>query len=140
MRNSILCFALLAAFATPVASHATTFNFNAVGSAVGYSGTGTLTGTSNGDGSFTITGITGPGTNGIIPVNGYSGNDNLLFPNATSLVDGHGLGFYDTMGNTGFDLLIYSYAPEPDALYLNDTDGFSETTGVTFSVAATPEP
>ena len=88
--------------------------------------TGVLTTTALTDGAYTIIGITGSRTAngitesiaGILPVNGFSGNDNLLFPNSPFL-DGNGFSFYltgaggdDGKGdvNVYYDSMVGSYS------------------------------
>lgn len=85
-----------------VAARADDFTFTINGSAndpssmATYSGVGTFSGTeTNVPGTYRITSISGTNTNGLIDVNGYGGNDNLLMPNQGTFVDTSGIAFYD---------------------------------------------
>lgn len=137
-------FALLSALALPLAAHADTFTLT--GSGGGFSGSATLTATNNGNGSFTITAISGSGVaSGIslIAKGGFDGNDNLLFPTASSVLDTNGFAFADTVGNTSFQVDVAAALNGGYQAYFLDNDGDSATLPVTFSVAgapATPEP
>lgn len=125
------------------------------------------------DGSYLITDINGTGgyglgVTGLIPVGLFNNgvgqtpatNDNLLFPgNTTGLVDANGFAFTDNLGDTDFQVDVYSTGGGNYAAYLLDNDGFAETIPVTLdvtviqadpvfsiafkgvpAVAATPEP
>ncbi|HEX4155931.1 MAG TPA: PEP-CTERM sorting domain-containing protein [Acidobacteriaceae bacterium] len=105
------------------------------GSGGGFSGSGTLYATSNGDGSYTITGIAGTGVTGLLGPGQFNGNDNQLFPDATPVLDANGLGFTDTMGDTDFDVdLGWSSAMDSYAAYIVDSDGVQMEIPVTFSL------
>lgn len=141
MHSFRITLALLSALAVPAAAHASTFNFTATGSGGGFSGSGMLAATANGGGSYTISGISGTGITGIIPPGNFDGNDNLLFPASTTLVDTHGFAFSDTQSNTGFKVDIFSTGtPGAYEAYFLDSDGFSNHVPVTFSVASSPVP
>ena len=88
-------------------ANADVFNFNAQGSAGGFSGSGTLTANANGDGSYTVVGITGPGVTGLIGPGQFESNDNLLFPGQTALLDSNGVSFTDVMGAISYDVNIF---------------------------------
>ncbi len=126
-----------------LSARADTFNFSAQGSAGGFSGSGTLDTKSNNNGSFLITGISGPGVTGLIAP-GVFGNDNLLFPNASSLLDSHGFSFTDVDSGDGtkYSVEIFSNGSGYSA-FLSSFDG-QVTLPVAFSiapaVAVTPEP
>ncbi|HEY4379281.1 MAG TPA: PEP-CTERM sorting domain-containing protein [Acidobacteriaceae bacterium] len=141
MRFLLSTFALLGALALPAAAHADTFAFTATGSGGGFSGSGTFDASSNGNGSFTITGISGTGITGLIAPGLFDNNDNLLFPNAASLVDTKGFAFTDTQGNTSFKVDIFSVMGGYNANFL-DSDGVNATIPVTFRLTntTTPEP
>ena len=135
--------ALLSTLALSAAAHAATFDFAATGSGGGFSGSGTFIASANGGGSYTITGISGTGITGLLQAGNFDGNDNQLFPTSASLVDTHGFAFTDVMGNTGFNVDIFSNGPGTYEANFLDTDGFSATLPVTFSLtntSATPEP
>lgn len=141
MRIFLSTFALLSVLSLPAAAHADTFDFTATGSGGGFSGSGTFLASSNGNGSFTINGISGTGITGLVPPGTFDMNDNLLFPTSTSLVDGKGFAFTDTQGDTGFTVDIFSVAGGYDANFL-DNDGVRATLPVTFQLTntTTPEP
>ena len=124
-----------------VAAQAESFDFTASGSAGGFSGSGVLTTSANSDGSYTISSITGPGVTGLLPVQSFGNNDNLLFPGSDSLVDAGGFSFADVMGNTAYRINLYSTAGGY-AVHLLDSDGFDQRQDVAFNVTpvATPEP
>lgn len=133
---------IVAAFCVVSFAHADVFNFNAQGSAGGFSGSGTLTTDSNGDGSYTVIGITGPGVTGLIDPGQFQFNDNLLFPGEASLLDEEGFSFTDVMGDTSYDVNIF-YDSDSAAYFtiLEDADGNGQFLDTTFSVSAvTPEP
>jgi hypothetical protein len=135
--------ALLGALALPAAAHASTFDFTASGSGGGFSGAGTLAATANPDGSYSITGISGPGIGSLIQPGMFDGNDNLLFPGLTdALVDSHGFAFTDAQGDTGFKVDIFSTGAGGYEAFFLDSDGFSNHIPVSFSLAnpAVPEP
>ena len=111
-----------------------------VGSGGGFSGSGTLTTVSNGDGSYTITAISAAsaGVGGLYTPGTFNGNDNLLFPSAASLVDGNGFAFADTQGNTGFMVDILADASSSTgytAAYL-DSDNDAGSVDVTLSLSS----
>ena len=105
MRILLLASSFLILILTPLA-HASTI----IGSGGGFSGSGTLTTVSNGDGSYTITSITGAssGVGALFAPGSFHGNDNLLFPSAASVVDGQGFSFSDTQGDTSFSVDIFA--------------------------------
>lgn len=133
--------ALLGALAIPAAAHADTFNFSAMGSSGPFSGSGTLTASSQGGGAYLISAITGTGVTGLISPDGFHGNDNLLFPAATPTLDSHGFSFTAVDGPDHYKVNIFSDDPAYFA-YLEDEDHFTQTVPVDFSLAATgvPEP
>ncbi len=137
MRLHVLltCAVLLSA---SCACHADSFTFSASGVTNPFSGSGTLTASDNGDGSYTITGVSGPGVTGLI---NFANNDNLLFPTQDPILDPNGFSFFDQMGNTGYDVNIYANGVDQYSALLVDTDGFSQVVPIDFSVSAvTPEP
>jgi hypothetical protein len=117
-----------------MAAHADPIN-PVTGSAGGFSGSGTLVTTSNGDGSYTIIDISGTGVTGLIAPGGFNFNDNQLFPSSSSVVDGNGFAFTDTQGNTSFQIDLYSSAGSY-FIYLLDNDGYSTTVPVDVSVSS----
>jgi hypothetical protein len=147
MRSFLPALALLsaaslatAAYASPINPYATPL-YSGSGSGGGFSGSGTFVTTSNGDGSYTIQSLTGDASSGIgslIGPGGFNNNDNLLFPNGGSLVDGSGFSFTDTQGDTGFDVDIFSNTNGQYFAYLYDSDGFSDTIPVTFTLSESP--
>ena len=131
MRFILPALALLVASIFPVTAHANPIS----GSAGGFSGTGTLVTTSNGDGSYTIVDISGTGVTGLIGVGGFNGNDNQLFPTGSSVVDGSGFSFNDVLGNTGFQVSIFSVGAGQYDLYLVDSDGYTTTLPIDLTVS-----
>jgi PEP-CTERM motif len=143
MQNSLSILALLSALALPAAAHAATFDFTAVGSAAGFSGSGSFVATAGPSGSFTINSISGTGITGLVAPGGFDGNDNLLFPASSTLVDTHGFAFTDVQGNTSFTVDIFSTGTGAYSADILDNDGVRGTVPVTFSLvntSATPEP
>lgn len=143
MRFSLLPLAL-SVLLLPPAARAANFTFSSVGSGGGFSGSGTLTTSANGDGSYTVTGITGTGVIGLISTNpGFFGNDNLLFPTASRLVDVNGFAFTEAAPGLTISVNIFSTVAGYEAITL-DSDGDYIDTPVTFTLtpaaAPTPEP
>ena len=126
-----------------VLSKAETFGFSAVGSGGGFSGSGVLTAANNGNGSYSISAISGTGVTGLLATNTFFTNDNLLFPNASRLVDVAGFSFTTLTGGQSFMVNIFSNLTGYEALVL-DVDGDLTDTPVNFTlstnVSATPEP
>ncbi len=118
-----------------VTAKADTFNFTITGTGGMFSRSGTLIATSNGNGSFLVTDITGPGVLGLIPPNDPFRNDNLLFPNANRLVDNNGIGFF---GNFGLaDLFSTSAGYRVRGIDLQNN---TFNVPVDFTLTSTPEP
>jgi hypothetical protein len=141
MHSLRITLALLSALALPAAARATTFDFTATGSGGGFSGSGIFVAIADGGGTYTITGISGTDINTLFAPGGFNGNDNLLFPTSTSLVDSHGFSFTATQGNTSFDVNIFSTGAGVYDAHFLDNDGSSATLPVTFSLASpVPEP
>ena len=134
--------ALLSVLALPAAGYAATFDFTAVGSGGGFNGTGSFVATPGSGGSYLITGITGTGIDSLIAPGGFGGNDNLLFPGGSSLLDTKGFAFTDTMTTTNFKVDISATGKGGYQAYLVDSDGVTETIPVTFTLVgtSTPEP
>jgi hypothetical protein len=140
LSNLFLPAILFVAAFFPFAARANSITSNPVtGSAAGFSGSGTLIATDNGNGSSTITSISGTGINGLIPTGTFNSNDNLLFPGNSALVDTSGFSFTDVQNTTAFQVNLFASNGNYYA-YLLDSDGFSETVPVTFAVgpASTP--
>ncbi len=138
-----LPFTLFAGLAFTAAAHADSFtvNFSANGGSI--AGTAIILATPNGGNSFLAYNITGPDIGPIIGVNGINGNDNIIFPNPTDLVDTHGIGFYYNDLGTLLNVDVYENANGFFAYY-TDANGLTGTNplGVTLvpTLAATPEP
>lgn len=143
MRYSSLLssLALLSVLAVSASAHANTFNFSAVGSSSGFSGSGVLTTSPQAGGGFLISDITGTGVTGLIAPGGFNGNDNLIFPLSDPNLDSHGFSFTEINGPDHYDVNIFNDGTGYFA-YLDDEDNFTQTVPVTFSLttAATPEP
>jgi len=71
LRLSFLSLALSGLLLLPAAAQADTFNFNAIGSGGGFSGSGVLTASNNGDGSYTINAMSGSSITGLIVADGF---------------------------------------------------------------------
>lgn len=142
MRTILTAFALLSALTLPAVARADTFDFTAIGSGGGFSGTGTLVAAPNGDGSYTINGISGTGITGLVPPGNFDKNDNLLFPTASSYVDSKGFAFTDTMSTTNFTVDISAATGGGYQAFILDNDGFSATIPVIFTLtnSTVPEP
>jgi len=140
----LLPVALLSTLALPLAAHADTFTIS--GSGDGYSGSAVLTATNNNNGSFTITGISGAGSAlgiSLIGPGGFDGNDNLLFPTGSSVLDAKGFAFSDTVGDTSFNVDVSAILGGGYQASFLDNDGDSATLPVTLNLASgapTPEP
>jgi hypothetical protein len=116
----------------------------AAGLDVGLSGNGEVTGTLESNGSVLVTSISGTvdGSNitGVVRVNGFLGNDNLIFPTATSpagtpLVDGQGFAF---MLANGQDVQIFGDGLPAGIFEIEGTNS-NGATELTLT-AAVPEP
>jgi hypothetical protein len=142
MRTLLTAFALLSVLVLPAVARADTYDFTATGSGGGFSGTGTFVASPNGDGSYTITGISGTDITGLVLPSHFDNNDNLLFPTAPSYVDSNGFAFTDTMSTTAFTVDISSATGGGYQAYFLDNDGFSATVPVIFTLTNTtiPEP
>ena len=142
MRSSSLSLALSGFLLLPLFARAETFNFSAVGAGSGFSGSGVLEATGNANGSYTITGISGTGVTGLVAP-GVFGNDNLLFPNASRLVDVLGFAFTTVTAGESYTVNLFSNLTGYEAFTL-DADGNYSDTPVSFALAssagATPEP
>ena len=138
MRLRTLC-SILFALSLGIAARADTFSYMLNGGASGFSGTGTLTGTSVSPGVYLITGITGTNVTGLISPGGFNGNDNLFSPNTSQLFDSQGLGFVDQNNGGVFQVDLFNNGGF-FATVLNT--GTTVTVPVTFSATptVTPEP
>ncbi len=142
MRTSLFATVLALGLAVPTLAHADTFTFSASGGGGGFNGSGNFVATNNNNGSYTITAISGTGITGLIAPGGFNGNDNMLFPGSSSLVDSKGFAFTDLMGNTAFKVDIFAVGTGSYDAFFLDSDGFSQTIPVTLTLAntTTPEP
>ena len=138
LRTCLLAAATFFA-ALPVAAHADTVNFTISGSADGFSGSGVLTTTLDGSGSYLITGITADGVTGLIAPGGFNGNDNLLFPSDPLVFDSNGFSFSAANGPDQFDVNVFSNGTGYSAFF-RDEDGFTATVPVSLEISAVPEP
>ena len=125
------------------AARADTFTYSISAPSVQYDGVGTITATAQGDGSYLISGITGAGMGGLLGLGAFSGNDNLLLPAATTLVDSNGFAFTQVAGGDTFNVDVYSSGGNQFA-FLQDAYGYASSIPVTFvltsETAVTPEP
>jgi hypothetical protein len=124
---------------------------------VGISGSGTFTAAflnSNNGGTFQVTHMTGTADGmaivEVLPLGGYSSNDNLLFPNASAELDFAGLAFtvtdgqafnlyFDTNSTGQFNCGQVGYCLlGPGSV---GTEGSTDATAaITFAASAVPEP
>ena len=122
---------LLFVFILVPGAHAGTIS----GQGGGFSGSGTLTTSSNGDGSDTITGIAGSGFGALFTPGGYQQNDNQLFPGTANLVDSNGFAFTYTEGDTNYDVDILSSGSGTYAADFTDLDSnLLSSVAVTFNL------
>lgn len=146
MSFSLVSVAVCGLALLSVAAKADTFNFSAVGS--GFSASGTLTATSNGNGSYTINGVNGTGISGpVADPNYYTSPDNQLFPSAARMLDVSGFDFTDNIGGVPYLVNLYNDNSASGFSYFADLYSSSNiSTGnvVSFTVApavaVTPEP
>lgn len=123
---------LLATFVVlPLTASAT--SYTASGSGDGYSGSGTITASSQADGSYLITGLSGTGFDSLFAPGGFNGNDNLLFPTGSDYVDASGFSFTVTEGEDTDNVDIFLGSSGYEA-YIVDEGGNAETIPVTFSL------
>lgn len=107
--------------------------FPVTGGGGGFSGSGVLTATNLGGGTYEITGISGTGVTGLVSTNpGYRGNDNLLTPNSDAALDEHGFAFSDTMGDTAYTVDLFSSGAGSYAAWVLDSDGIEQQIAVDF--------
>jgi hypothetical protein len=141
-RTCLLAVATIFASAS-LAAHADTIDFTISGSAGGFGGSGVLTTTLDGSGSYLITGITATGVTGLIAPGGFNGNDNLLFPSDPLVFDSNGFSFSATDGSDQFDVNVFSNGTGYSAFF-RDQDGSTGTLPVTLqldtSASPVPEP
>jgi hypothetical protein len=144
---ALMAVALLPIVATiaPASAAVETFDFTltgvpAQGQSAGPSGSGTITGTLETNGSVLVTGITGTVDGQSIDGLSHSlGEDQLIFPTSTEVVDGNGLGF--SVGTAGETVGIFESSNKTPAGVFEDVAsnarvGFGEFT----LTAAVPEP
>jgi hypothetical protein len=144
---ALMAVALLPIVATiaPASAAVETFDFTltgvpAQGQSAGPSGSGTIMGTLETNGSVLVTRITGTVDGQSIDGLSHSlGEDQLIFPTSTDVVDGNGLGF--TVGTAGETVAIFESSNKTPAGVFEDVAsngpvGFGE-----FALtAAVPEP
>lgn len=121
-----------------VAAHAAT-SYPVSGSVDGFSGSGTLYASDNGrsDGTYTITGIDSSGVTGLISAGGFHANSNQLRPGASPVLDGGGLAFTATLGDTGFEVDLFGNPDGSYGAHILDSDGVTLDDAATF-VLGTP--
>ncbi|HVI11006.1 MAG TPA: hypothetical protein VND65_22160 [Candidatus Binatia bacterium] len=99
----ILPLAAQKAYAGPVSTY-----FDISWSSTYGNGSGIFATTDEGGGTFLMTTIMGGGQAGdpiqLLAVNGYSGNDNLLFPFQTGMLDSGGFSFVNELTNIDYNI------------------------------------
>lgn len=143
MRFPMVCKALCAAACAtalmPAAAKADTFKFSVTAPGGGFSGTGFVSALSNGDGSFTINGISGTGITGLVAI-GDDGNDNLLFPKNQRLLDVNGFAFTGLIGGVSSTINIFSTVSGYEEFAFDSFGGYYDN-AVSFTASqVTPEP
>ncbi|MBE7158081.1 MAG: hypothetical protein INR62_06540, partial [Rhodospirillales bacterium] len=93
------------------------------GGTADFSGSGTLTARSLGDGRYRITDITGPGVTGLLDRRAYRRNDNILLPDQETLLDSDGFAFTDVQGDTGYTVKLFASGANAYGGYVLDSDG-----------------
>ena len=138
-----LSFALSSLLLLPLAAHAESFTISATVN--GSTSTGILTGTSNGDGSYLITGVSGLGLPGSAPVsvvspaNSIFGADDLLFPTQARLFDVSGIELSGIFGTANLFSTVSSYEVQGIDASGDFYDAFPVSVALTSSTV-TPEP
>ena len=106
----------------------------------GVSGSGVLTASDNGDGSYTIVSLSGTGVFGLLGYHVFNGNDNLLFPSRSTVLDGSGFSFEDSDGDTPYDVNLYATGSGTYAAHVLDLDPDGQATNpdpaVTFQLGS----
>lgn len=121
--------------AAPLAAKADSFHFTLT-DAGGYSGTGVLTGTSNSDGSYSLTGISGTGITGFAVLYDF-GADDLLFPKNSRAVDVEGIQFTALVGGVSASVNLFSTVSGYEEQTLDALGNYTDN-AATFTL--TPEP
>ena len=131
--------AVVALSTATLSARANSFGFTAKGIGGSFATSGVLTTTPAASGAYLVTSVTGTGVLNLIGLGGYHGDENLIYPTASNLLDGRGFAFVDSTGDGPFDVDLFQSAGEYFAS-LSD-DEFSETIPASLDVAAiTPEP
>jgi hypothetical protein len=138
MHRLITSLTLLGGLAFTAIAHADTFtvNFSANGGAI--SGTALITATAQSGvpGSFLASNVTGPGIGPIILADGINGNDNIIYPNPTDLLDAHGIGFY--YDDAGIPLNVDAYETANGFFaYFTGPNGLTGTTPLDLTLTPT---
>lgn len=144
MRCLALSLALSGVLLAPCLAKADSFTVSITSVALGVSTVGTLTGSGNSDGSFTITNITGSDITALIaPYDPSFGNDNLLFPTQTRLFDVNGLGFTGVFSGRQLSIDLFSTVSGYEAFATDALGNFYDapaTASLASVTAVTPEP
>lgn len=133
MRFLLSAATLILAALFPVVAHANPV-YPIFGGAGGFSGSGTFTAASNGDGTYTVVGISGTGVTGLLSPGAFNGNDNQFFPGTSNVFNTSGFSFTAAQGNTNFEINIASNGAGSYFLYLFDSDGYSTTLPINLTV------
>ena len=140
VRNLLFFVAIMGVLALPLRAHADTFSFEI--SVDGINSSGLFTTVANGNGSDTITSISGEYITGLLQSGQFNKSDNLLFPNGTSLLDHQGVAFSGNIYGEAFDADVYSTGANAYAIYFQ-VPGSSGVIPASFhatDITSTPEP
>lgn len=109
------------------------------GSYEGISGSGTLTASQKGNGSYLISSMTGTGVTTLLPTGTINHNDNLLYPGQTPALDGQGFAFTEVMSGETYTVdLLYLTSGDLTgyAAYAVDAAGNADLEAIDFTLGA----
>ncbi|MGI4758437.1 MAG: PEP-CTERM sorting domain-containing protein [Janthinobacterium lividum] len=144
MRRLSVLLAFSGLLLVPYCASADTFKVSINSSTLGVNTVGTLTGSSNNNGTFAITGISGTGITGLIAAgDALFGNDNLLFPTGSRLFDVNGIAFTGIFSGQALQFNLFSTVSGYEALAFNAVGNFYDvpaTASLAATTTVTPEP
>ena len=144
MRFLTLPLVLSGLLLVPTLASADSFNIAIGSTALGINTSGTLTGNSNNDGTFTITSFTGIGITGLIAAGDpFFGNDNLVLPTQSRLFDVNGFAFTGMFSGQALSVDIFSTVAGYEALALDSSGNIYDvpaSASLITAAAVTPEP